>query len=312
MPTFEIRSLQGRPERLNAPKNAPKNAPTSAQINAQKCAQTSPAEPATPASARPLTGRAARRARAQAAAARRPAPPVVQAPATVFLEGQVVQPRRTLETPDGPLVLLHEDAWLLAFEKPSGMHSVPGKGEDKQDCLSRRAQSLYPDALVVHRLDLDTSGIVVMARGAEAQRRLNKSFEERKVHKRYVAVVQGCLRPPAGLWGLIDLPIALDWPLRPRHKVDPVQGRPSQTHWQVLSVDERAQTSRVLLEPFTGRSHQLRVHLQAIGHPILGDRLYGEPTVVARAPRLLLHATQLQLPHPQTGAMCFFESPVPF
>ena len=301
MPTFEIRTPDGRPARSPTP--SPSNKPGSTPP---------PPQPPESAPARPLTGRAARLARAQAAAAHRPPAPVVQAPDTVFLQGQRSQAPRTLETPDGPLVLLHEDTSLLAFEKPSGMHSVPGKGEDKQDCLSRRAQTLYPDALVVHRLDLDTSGIVVMARGAEAQRRLNKSFEERKVDKRYVAVVQGCLQPPVGLWGLIDLPIALDWPNRPRHMVDAALGRPSQTHWHLLSVDEQAQTSRVLLEPFTGRSHQLRVHLLAIGHPILGDRLYGEPTAVARAPRLLLHATQLQLPHPETGALLFIESPVPF
>ncbi|MDD0837318.1 RluA family pseudouridine synthase [Curvibacter sp. HBC61] len=207
---------------------------------------------------------------------------------------------------------LYEDESVLAFDKPAGMHSVPGKGEDKQDCLSARAQALFPEARVVHRLDLDTSGVIVMARGPEAQRRLNRSFELRQIDKRYVAVVQGCLTPPDGDWGLIDLPIALDWERRPLHTVDAATGRPSQTHWHLLAVDPVAQTSRVLLEPFTGRSHQLRVHLQALGHPMLGDRLYGGPVATPRAPRLLLHATQILLPHPESGQALFIESPVPF
>nr|WP_027475355.1 RluA family pseudouridine synthase [Curvibacter gracilis] len=217
-----------------------------------------------------------------------------------------------LNTPAGPITCLYEDASVLAFDKPAGMHSVPGKGEDKQDCLSARVQALFPEARVVHRLDLDTSGIIVMARGAEAQRRINRSFEQREVDKRYVAVVQGCLTAPASDWGLIDLPIALDWVNRPLHIVDAATGRPSQTHWHLLAVDEAASTSRVLLEPFTGRSHQLRVHLQALGHPMLGDRLYGGPIATPRAPRLLLHATQIRLPHPDSGAPLFIESPVPF
>jgi tRNA pseudouridine32 synthase/23S rRNA pseudouridine746 synthase len=237
---------------------------------------------------------------------------VVVAPSTLYLGQGNTQAARVLNTPAGPITCLYEDASVLAFDKPAGMHSVPGKGEDKQDCLSARVQALFPEARVVHRLDLDTSGIIVMARGAEAQRRINRSFEQREVDKRYVAVVQGCLTAPASDWGLIDLPIALDWVNRPLHIVDAATGRPSQTHWHLLSVDQAANTSRVLLEPFTGRSHQLRVHLQALGHPMLGDRLYGGPIATPRATRLLLHATQIRLPHPDSGAPLFIESPVPF
>lgn len=290
MPTFHVRAADGS---LQAPARQPTPTP----------------EP------RPaLTGRAARRERVAQAAAARPVPPVVVAPSTLYLgQGQSnTQAARVLNTPAGPITCLYEDASVLAFDKPAGMHSVPGKGEDKQDCLSARVQALFPEARVVHRLDLDTSGIIVMARGAEAQRRINRSFEQREVDKRYVAVVQGCLKPPAADWGLIDLPIALDWVNRPLHIVDAATGRPSQTHWHLLAVDEAANTSRVLLEPFTGRSHQLRVHLQALGHPMLGDRLYGGPIATPRAPRLLLHATQIRLPHPDSGAPLFIESPVPF
>jgi len=258
------------------------------------------------------TGRAARRERAALAAAMRPPAPVVAAPLQLDLEGAAPWAPVTLDTPAGPLTRVYEDAHLLVFDKPSGLHSVPGKGEDKQDCLSRRVQSIYPEALVVHRLDLDTSGLIVMARGLEAQRRINRAFEQRQVDKRYVAVVNGCMAAPGADWGLIDLPLALDWPNRPLHKVDAVEGKPSQTHWHLLSVEPAENLSRVLLEPFTGRSHQLRVHLQALGHPILGDRLYGGELATHRAPRLLLHAAQLRLPHPVDAGWLCFASPVPF
>jgi tRNA pseudouridine32 synthase/23S rRNA pseudouridine746 synthase len=247
-----------------------------------------------------------------AAAAARPQPLPVVAPGCVFLDGRPATKAVQLDTLAGPITRLYEDDFLLAFDKPAGMHSVPGKGEDKQDCLSSRVQSIYPDALVVHRLDLDTSGIIVMARGAQAQRLINKAFELRQVDKRYVAVVHGCMQPSGSDWGLIDLPIALDWPQRPLHKVDFEQGRPSQTHWHLLESHDADGCTRVLLEPFTGRSHQLRVHLQALGHPILGDRLYGGPEAAPRAPRLLLHAAQIKLPHPTSGEPLFLESPVPF
>ncbi|NDP64799.1 MAG: RNA pseudouridine synthase [Polaromonas sp.] len=212
-----------------------------------------------------------------------------------------------------PLQIIHADDSLLVLNKPSGLLSVPGRGEDKQDCLSRRVQSLYPDALVVHRLDMATSGLMLMARGAAMQRAMNQLFERREVHKRYVALVDGRLAPAptADGWGLIDLPIAVDWPRRPLRIID-AAGKPSQTRWRSLAFDEAANFTRVELEPITGRSHQLRVHLLALGHPILGDALYAPDTVQVRSPRLLLHACALRLLHPATGAQLSFESPPDF
>ena len=208
-----------------------------------------------------------------------------------------------------PLQILHADDSLLVLDKPSGLLSVPGRGEDKQDCLSRRVQSLYPDALVVHRLDMATSGLMLMARGAAMQRALNQQFERREVCKRYVALVDGRLAPAptADGWGLIDLPIAVDWPRRPLRTID-AGGKSSQTRWRSLAFDDSAHCTRVELEPITGRSHQLRVHLLALGHPILGDALYAPEAVLARSPRLLLHAAALQLLHPATGTLLSLES----
>lgn len=223
--------------------------------------------------------------------------------------------------PSAPEELLYVDDHLLVLVKPSGLHAVPGRGEDKQDCLSGRAQACFPDALVVHRLDRDTSGLMLMARGTQVQRTLNIAFAERRVHKRYVAVVEGELgklgesAAPDGEdgWGRIELSIFLDWPNRPRRIIDPVQGKPSVTRWRVLGpMTGPAPATRVELEPVTGRSHQLRVHLQAIGHPILGDTLYGSREGQARADRLLLHAHELAFAHPVTGEMLRFSAPAPF
>jgi tRNA pseudouridine32 synthase/23S rRNA pseudouridine746 synthase len=209
---------------------------------------------------------------------------------------------------------VYADEQLLVLDKPAGLLCVPGRGADKQDCLSVRVQAVYPDALVVHRLDMATSGLWLMARGAQAQRILGERFAQRQVSKRYLAVVAG--RPdtcvPPGEWAMIDLPIAADWPNRPLRIIDPELGKPSQTRWRVVGYDAHADTTRVELEPLTGRSHQLRVHLQALGHPILGDTLYAPPQVQARAPRLLLHATELRFAHPVTGAAMAFASPPPF
>jgi tRNA pseudouridine32 synthase/23S rRNA pseudouridine746 synthase len=213
----------------------------------------------------------------------------------------------------GPgLDTVYADVHLLLFNKPSGLLSVPGRGEDKQDCLSARAQQLYPDALIVHRLDMSTSGLLLMARGPEMQRLLNAAFAGRTVDKRYTAVVAGQLPAPANAdgWGQIDLAIRVDWPNRPLRMIDPAEGKPSCTRWQPLSTTEHS--TRLLLEPVTGRSHQLRVHLAAIGHPILGDALYAPPAVQAQAPRLLLHACRLELQHPATGEALLFESAAPF
>jgi tRNA pseudouridine32 synthase/23S rRNA pseudouridine746 synthase len=213
--------------------------------------------------------------------------------------------------------ILYQDSVLLVFNKPSGLLAVPGRGPDKQDCLSARVQARWSDALIVHRLDYDTSGIMLLARGAAAQRMLNRAFESRAVHKRYVAVVDGVLEAAPATedgWGLIDLPLNLDWPNRPLHRVDHEAGKPSLTHWRPHPPGELggAPATRVDLEPVTGRSHQLRVHLQALGHPILGDTLYASPAAQARAARLLLHACELSLTHPLTGEPLNFRSEPPF
>lgn len=206
---------------------------------------------------------------------------------------------------------LYADDCVLVFDKPSGLLAVPGRGPDKQDCLAGRAQARYPDALVVHRLDMATSGLMVMARGTHPQRALSRAFAAREVEKRYVAVVAGHPAAPQEAWGTIDLPIVVDWPKRPLRIVDPVRGKPSVTRWRVLGP-AGAEATRVELEPVTGRSHQLRVHLREIGHPILGDALYAPPAVQAQASRLLLHARTLGFVHPATGEWMRFEAPPPF
>lgn len=205
--------------------------------------------------------------------------------------------------------LWHLDDHLVVVEKPAGLLAVPGRGADKQDCLASRVQALHPDALVVHRLDMATSGLWMMARGGQAQRDLSRAFERREVDKRYEAVVDGIVE---GDDGTIALPLAADWPHRPRQVVDHERGRPSETRWRVLARDEAARTTRVELNPVTGRSHQLRVHLMAIGHPILGDALYASLTAQAKAARLLLHASQLRFAHPATGALLELRSAPPF
>ena len=183
--------------------------------------------------------------------------------------------------------IVHADDRLVVVDKPSGLLSVPGRTEP--DCASARVQTLFPDALIVHRLDQATSGLLLFARGAQAQRELSADFAERRVDKQYVAVVAGTLTGE----GLIDLPLAADWPNRPRQQVDLQRGKPSRTRWRALHP--QGQHTRVALEPLTGRSHQLRVHLAALGHPILGDALYAPPELAAASPRLLLHASELRV-----------------
>ena len=217
-------------------------------------------------------------------------------------------------TPPG-LDIIHSDSSLLVLNKPAGLLAVPGRGEDKQDCLSSRARAVYPDALVVHRLDMATSGLMLMARGALVQRQLSLAFAERTIHKRYEAVAHGFICMPDDAsdgWSSIDLPIAADWARRPLRVIDVLHGKPSLTRWQLLSHDKAAGTSRVSLEPITGRSHQLRVHLQALGHPIVGDALYANVASPSKSSRLLLHACQLALTHPASGDDMVFKSAVPF
>jgi tRNA pseudouridine32 synthase/23S rRNA pseudouridine746 synthase len=197
-------------------------------------------------------------------------------------------------------VAVHADPHLLVLEKPPGLLSVPGRTEP--DCLAARALALWPDARVVHRLDQATSGLFLMARGPDAQRTLGLAFEKRRVAKSYTAIVEGEMADDAGT---VDLPLVCDWANRPRQIVDHEHGRPALTHWRVLA--RGGGRTRVALQPMTGRSHQLRMHLAWIGHPIVGDELYGRA-----GPRLLLHASALSLPHPYDGRPVAFESRAPF
>ena len=213
------------------------------------------------------------------------------------------------------LICHFEDEYLLVLEKPSGLLCVPGRGPDKQDCLSARAQQRWPDALIVHRLDQATSGLVIMARSLAVQRQLSQAFAERQVQKRYIAVVAGRLEPSPQItapqdWQLIDLPIAADWERRPLRVINAETGKSSQTQWRVLAFE--GEQTRVLLNPLTGRTHQLRVHMAALGHPILGDALYADSATAAAAPRLLLHATLLEFTHPVLGRTVRVESPPEF
>ncbi len=206
--------------------------------------------------------------------------------------------------------LLHLDEHLLAVSKPAGLLAVPGRGEDKQDCLSARLQAQWPGALVVHRLDMATSGLMLMARHASAQRSLGHAFAQGQVRKHYEAVVHGRIAAPGGEgWAEIDLPVGADWPHRPRQQVDHTHGKPSLTRWRLLAHE--GNHSRLLLAPLTGRTHQLRVHLQALGHAIVGDALYA-PDGGAASPRLLLHARELELAHPVTGKTLRLCDPTPF
>ena len=209
--------------------------------------------------------------------------------------------------PRGDVAILHVDDHIIAINKPSGLLSVPGRGPDKADCARSRLHEKYPEALTVHRLDMSTSGILLFARSKDMQRALSGLFERGEVDKLYLADVWGT---PARSDGLIDLPLITDWPNRPRQKVDHDVGKPSQTRYEILDSDR--QSARIRLTPLTGRSHQLRVHMAAIGHPILGDDLYATPDALNAAPRLCLHATQLSFRHPATGEPLTLDSPCPF
>jgi len=205
-----------------------------------------------------------------------------------------------------PRWIIHRDPRLLVLDKPSGLLAVPGRGPHLQDCLAARVRLDIPTALVVHRLDRDTSGLMLMALDADAQRHLGRQFEARTVRKTYACVVAGV---PAADEGLVDLPIGRDAARPPRYRIDHDHGRPSQTRWRV--IDRGAGIARLEVEPLTGRSHQIRLHLATLGHPILGDPLYGADSAPP-APRLLLHATALGLAHPDDGRAVAWRSPCPF
>lgn len=212
----------------------------------------------------------------------------------------------TYAPPDTPLDVLHDDAEMLVVSKPSGLLSVPGKGEHLSDCLIARVQAVWPQALLVHRLDRDTSGVMVFGQTPHAQRFLSRQFEQRAAKKNYIARVWGRMTPKTGR---VDLPLIVDWPNRPRQHVDHENGKAAVTDWRVLR--DTAQESRVRLMPKTGRSHQLRVHMLALGHPILGDPFYAEGEARAH-PRLMLHSEELRIKHPDSGRMMKFRAPAPF
>lgn len=209
--------------------------------------------------------------------------------------------------PDTPLAVIHADHAILAVDKPAGLLSVPGKGAHLADCLLARVQAAFPEALLVHRLDRDTSGLMIFALNPAAQRHLGLQFEKRQMRKAYVARVWGHVAERSGT---VDLPLKVDWPNRPLQHVDHAEGKPAVTDWKVIR-HEPGGTTRMRLLPRTGRSHQLRVHMREIGHPILGDPFYAEGPARA-APRMMLHSESLRLRHPDGGQGVEFRAPCPF
>jgi tRNA pseudouridine32 synthase/23S rRNA pseudouridine746 synthase len=209
--------------------------------------------------------------------------------------------------PIDPLQVLYADDDILIVNKPSGLLSVPGKAAEHSDCMLERVQAEFEGSLLVHRLDMDTSGIMVIAQNKAAQRHLSMQFEKRIPKKTYEARVNGVIADDNGT---VNLPLILDWPNRPLQMVNHERGKPSVTHWKVKERETNA--SRVSLKPETGRSHQLRVHMLSIGHVILGDRFYGKPRDIAAADRLQLHAHKLSIRHPTGGAWHDFMAKVPF
>lgn len=208
--------------------------------------------------------------------------------------------------PQDPLVVLHEDAEVLLVDKPAGLLSVPGKGPHLADCLLARVQEAFPDALLVHRLDRDTSGVMIFALTPYAQRHLGLQFEKRMTRKTYVARVWGV---PAEKTGTIDLPLIVDWPNRPLQMVCHETGKSAQTDWRLLK--DEGDTARVRLSPKTGRSHQLRVHMLSMGHPILGDPFYATGPALD-FPRMMLHSEELRFNHPQGGHSTKVRAKAPF
>jgi tRNA pseudouridine32 synthase/23S rRNA pseudouridine746 synthase len=207
----------------------------------------------------------------------------------------------------GDLVILFEDPHLLVVDKPAGLLSVPGRLPEHQDSIQTRAARHYPQALVVHRLDCATSGVMLLAKTKAAQSELSRQFRERETAKEYIAITYGDC--PADQ-GDIDLPLIADWPNRPKQKICFEHGKPSLTRYELLA--RYGQRNRLRLIPVTGRSHQLRLHTQALGMPILGDTFYAPPHIQAMSPRLLLHATSLEFRHPATDHGIRIQSALPF
>lgn len=207
------------------------------------------------------------------------------------------------------LNIIYQDDSLLVLDKPAGLLSVPGRGADKQDCLASRVQAEYPEALIVHRLDMATSGLMLMAHNDAMQRQLSMMFEQRQIDKRYIAIVDGKLEQQSGE---VNLPLITDWPNRPMQKVDYVNGKPTLTIFKRMEYNPEQNISRIELKPQTGRTHQLRVHMQSLGHAILGDRLYASTEVQEKSTRLLLHAESLAFIHPATQDALNINSQAPF
>ncbi len=228
-------------------------------------------------------------------------------------DSSTITPKQTIATPESMLLIedipiLYQDDDLLIVDKPANLLTVPGRGIDKQDCLIHRLKNHFPNARIVHRLDMATSGVVVIALNHPAQAGMGKLFEKRQVQKTYIAVVAGKIIPS----GNVDLPLICDWDNRPKQKVDHEYGKPAQTTFKRLSHDETNDTSIVELTPLTGRSHQLRVHMLAIGHPILGDYFYAPTAIKGASERLLLHAKHLQFMHPITNDELSINTTTPF
>lgn len=211
--------------------------------------------------------------------------------------------------PERDIIYLHEDEDIIAVSKPAWLLSVPGRGEDKIDSVAHRVQQKSPEARTVHRLDWATSGVIIMARNAESLRNLNKQFADRKTQKRYIALVAGKVEKKEQS---IDLPLRCDWENRPKQIVDWHRGKSSQTLVHVDTYNETTQQTRLILTPITGRSHQLRVHCQQMGHPIIGDELYAPPCYRKNTTRLLLHAEWLQVCHPSSCNTIEFYDKSPF
>lgn len=217
--------------------------------------------------------------------------------------------------PKSPYInIVYQDDDIVVLNKPSELLSVPGKALEHKDSLENRVKSVYPTAVIVHRLDMATSGIIVMALNKAAQRDINQQFANRQTEKSYIAKVYGRVEQDSGT---IDLPLICDWPNRPKQMVCYENGKPAKTHYQVIKRytqknSERDTYTKVLLIPVTGRSHQLRVHMLSLGHPILGDRLYANEHALSMATRLQLHAETLVLTHPTSKDKVTFHSPCPF
>jgi len=208
--------------------------------------------------------------------------------------------------PQDPLEILHDDHEVLLVNKPSGLLSVPGKGPHLADCLIARVQAVFPQALLIHRLDRDTSGVMIFGLSPHAQRHLGLQFEKRMTKKTYVARVWGEMTERTGT---VDLPLIVDWPNRPLQMVDHENGKQAITDWRVMRTG--GGETRVRLSPKTGRSHQLRVHMLALGHPILGDPFYAKGPA-REFPRLMLHSETFQFRHPDGGEGMRIRAKCPF